>query len=252
LSSGQLKLRVCKELAATITEKRSVRELVILEPRKQFGWAFVSAMADGELEKVTVEGVDVAEDWSSIVLTLLSTCRWTVFVLQNTKINPFVEKVHVQQVFDDVGHGVSENKFLKSLVLKNIYGAEKGDLSKVMQSLKKNKTMTGLDLSLGLNVWDRDKVQILADVLRVNSTLKELHVCGIDKESVMTMLPVLETTHLNLLDISPTVYISTSIGMEVDGDLLQELQRVVHVNGHLAIKCYSDQTNQELLIQTNQ
>ena len=226
-----------------MTEKATLKEVVLFDVRRQSGWTFLGGLvdADSSVVSVVLEDMDLPEAWSGAqAVKIISSCKWTELVIQNSKRNNAFKREDVNPFYDNLVTGLSSNKTITRFTLKNIPGASNGDVSRLVDGLRKNKSVTHFTVALE-DVWDRLKIKSLADFIRTSPQLEELNISGVDKTifDINDWITALETSTLKRLIISTLdVYTAgkkSSKGMLIDKYLEDKLKAICDKNGHLVI-----------------
>jgi len=177
-------LRDIKELGASLLEKPSLVELILIDFKRTSGWTLLNTLVDGDssITSVTLESLELPEAWSGAQCSkVLSHCKWSDFtVQQSSQKSSNFSKVDANQFYDNLGFGMNSNENMKSFALIDIPGANNGDIDKLLFRIRRNKTITRLELSLE-DVWDRITIRNLADFLQDNSTIEELILRGVSE-----------------------------------------------------------------------
>jgi hypothetical protein len=232
-----------KELATALTEKPTLKEIVLFDPRRQSGWTFLAGLvdADSTVVSVVLEDLDLPEAWSGAqAVKIISSCKWSELVIQNSKRNNSFKREDVNPFYDNLVTGLSSNKTITRFSLKNIPGASNGDVSRLVDGLRKNNSITHLAMALE-DVWDRMKIKSLADFIRTSPQIEELNISGVDKTifDINDWIQALETSSLKRLIVTPLdVYTAgkkTSKGLLIDKYLEDKLKAICDKNGHLVI-----------------
>jgi hypothetical protein len=211
--------------------------------------------ADSSVVSVVIEDLDLPEAWSGAqAVKIISGCRWSEFVIQNSKRSAAFKREDVNPFYDNLVTGLSSNKTITRFVLKNIPGVSNGDVARLVDGLKKNHTITHLTLALE-DVWDRLKMKSLADFIKTSPQIEELNISGnivtkymcniflgVDKTvfDINDWVQALETSTLKRLIVSTLEVAqpgkkSVTKGMLIDKYLEDKLKAICDKNGHLTI-----------------
>jgi hypothetical protein len=226
-----------------LTEKATLKELVLYDPRRQSGWTFLGGLvdADSSVVSVVIEDLDLPEAWSGAqAVKIISGCKWSEFVIQNSKRNTTFKREDVNPFYDNLVTGLASNKTITRFSLKNLPGASNGDVGRLVDGLRKNRSVTHLTLALE-EVWDRLKIKSLADFIRTSPQIEELNISGVDKTifDISDWIQALETSTLKTLIVTPLEIVTggkkNSKGMLIDKYLEDKLKAICDKNGHLVI-----------------
>src|SRR4051794_25797407 len=91
-----------------------------------------------------------------------------------------MKREHLHEIYDSIGYGLNNNPILEKLVIRDLPGAYNGEISKLFDGMKKNRSIKDLDLSIE-DAWDRLKIKNLADYIKTNSGLERLTLVGAEK-----------------------------------------------------------------------
>lgn len=228
-----------------VTENVTIKQLVLRDPRRQSGWTFLGTLVDSDssVTSVTLEDLDLPEAWSGPqCVKAISSCKWTEFVITNTKKNNSFKREDVNPFYDNLVTGLAANKTVTHLALKNISGASNGDISRLIDGIRKNRSITHLNLSLE-DVWDRIKIKCLADYIRSSTSLEELVIAGVDQTifdindfvSALTESTTLRKLNISQLEIPGPGKKVTTKGLVIDSYLQEKLKKICETNGKLYI-----------------
>lgn len=170
------------------------------------------------MNSLTLDNLDLQEGWSSQCSKFLSHFQLKEFVVQNGKktANP-LKREDANSIFDQIGFGLTSNNYIERLVLRNLpgiidivfclnitLGIGAGDVSKLIDGIRKCRTLKVVNLSLE-DIWDRLRIKVLAEYLLGNNALEELNLSGIDRASfdIVDFTSALELCPLKKLYITP-------------------------------------------------
>jgi len=184
LSSSELKLRDMKELGAFLIEKTSLEQIILIASTRTTGWTLLNTLVDGDssVTSVILEGLEFPDAWSGAQCSkVLSHCKWTEFIIRQCTQKPSAfSSAEASPFYDNLGFGLNSNESMKSVGLIDIPGASNGDIDKLLFRIRRNKTITRLELSLE-DLWDRIKVRNLAEFIQDNTTIEELIIRGAEE-----------------------------------------------------------------------
>jgi len=244
-SSPDIRLRSAKEFAVALLENVTVKQLILHDPRRQTCWTLLTHLVEGDsgIISVVLEDLDLPEAWSGAqCVKILGACKWTEFVIENSKKTNNFKREDANPFYDNIVTGLATNKTITHFTLRNIPGASNGDISRLVDGLRKNRSITRLNVSLE-DVWDRLKIKSLADYIRSSALLEELTISGADK-SVFDIVdftsPLQESNSLRKLVVSPLEISGPgkkliSKGMLVDGYLAEKLKKIAEINPRITV-----------------
>jgi len=181
--------------------------------------------------------------------TLKTLCFWGTEIYDAEamsdmlKVNTTLEELEISEQEYDSWHwyllapGLKANKTLKTLKLWSVWFDEDG-LSDITEVIKHNTSITYLDLSSNYNI-DDDLIKYIADMIRGNSTLKELYLRSIkitDKGAMCLHDALIENNTLETISFC-------SIDEECDIDrysseTLRRLNELSQKKPHLTINTF--------------
>jgi hypothetical protein len=100
-----------------------MKQLILYDLRRQTGWTLLSAIVEGDSSIVSIilEDLDLPEAWSGAqCVKIISSCRWTELVIQNSKKNNNFKREDVNPFYDNLVTGLSSNKSITHFTLKSI------------------------------------------------------------------------------------------------------------------------------------